>query len=66
MIIWSTESTKKYISDFKRHEKKMANELIATLNNVHSYYSSLNRGINPLQIKAGYIHPEGDGIVAID
>ena len=66
MNVWTIESTQKYISDYKRYEKKMNNELIATLNNAHTYYNSLNRGVNPLQIKSGFIHSEPDGIVAID
>ena len=41
-------------------------EALAALNNLHTYMSALNEGINPLQISGGFIHDEGRGIKALD
>ena len=64
--MWNLELTGLYTRKFKKFHKKHSREAIAVLNNLDTYHKTLNRGINPLQIKAGWIHPETQGAVAID
>ena len=66
MSEWCLGVTEKYERTFKICEKKQPNELIAVLRNLDVYFQALNELDNPLLIKAGFIHPEGQGIIAID
>jgi hypothetical protein len=66
MLSWDLISTEKYERKLKTYEKKNPNELIAMLANLDTYHHALNQLNKPLQIKAGFIHPEPKGIVAID
>ena len=63
---WDIQETDKFARDKKRYFKKQKNELIATLNNLETYYRTLQKLGNPLQVKAGFIHVEPNGIKAID
>ncbi|MCF6150416.1 MAG: hypothetical protein E3K37_17410 [Candidatus Kuenenia sp.] len=66
MAGWKLEPSPFFDSRFKRFQKKHPNEAKAILNNFDTYISTLNEGVNPINIKAGFIHHEPDGIKAID
>ncbi len=66
MSSWQIEFTDKYERKLRWYEKKQANELLAVLNNLDTYFESLKCAGNPLQVNAGFIHPEPVGIKAID
>jgi hypothetical protein len=58
--------TQSYERDLKRYAKNRPAELKAVLDNLDKYLQSLQAGVKPLQIKAGFIHPEPQGVIAID
>jgi hypothetical protein len=58
--------TQSYKRNHKRYAKNRPAELKAVLENLDKYLQSLQAGVKPLQIKAGFIHPEPQGVVAID
>ena len=64
--MWELVPTDKYLKASAIYEKKHPHELSAVLSNLDSYVKALNSGCNPLQISGGFIHPEPEGIVAID
>lgn len=64
--MWTIEPTEKYKRDQRWYEKKRRRELEAVLDNLDSYVEALQLGTHPLQVKAGFIHPEPHGVVAID
>lgn len=63
---WSIQKSKFFDSRFKRFQKKHSEEALAVLNNLDSYFKTLCDGVNPLNIKAGFIHHEPIGIKALD
>ncbi len=63
---WSQEPTETYRCKHEYYEKKYPRELAAAEGNLDTYFKTLSEGINPLQIKAGFIHHEPEGIKAID
>ena len=65
-MAWKIEKSGFFESRFKRFQKKHRDEALTVLNNLDSYFKALNEGANPLQIKAGFIHNEPEGIKAID
>jgi hypothetical protein len=64
--MWDLIPTQLYLRRYKKYEKKHPNELAAVLNNLDTFFESLNTGCRPTDIKAGYIHPEPQGVIAID
>ncbi len=66
MLSWELFLTDKYVRSYKRYVKKHPGELVAMLSNLDFYHHAINRLGNPLQIKAGFIHTEPKGIIAID
>jgi len=66
MAGWKLNFTDKYSRIYKQYEKKYPNELTAVLSNLDFYFEALNKLGNSMLIKAGYIHPELNGIIAID
>jgi len=66
MGVWQIEPTDKYERKLRWYEKKYPNELLAVLNNLDTYFKTLQLTGNPLQVKAGFIHDESNGIKAID
>ena len=66
MSFWNIEPTDKFSRKYKLFEKKHEDELIAMWNNLDTYLKTLQKTDNPQVITGGYIHPEGQGIVAID
>lgn len=63
---WLIEPTETYQCKHEHYEKKHPNELAAAEGNLDTYFRTLKNGVNPLQIKEGFIHHEPDGIKAID
>ena len=63
---WTTETTDKYERSYKKYARKRPNELKVVLDNLDTYFRTLVKLGNPLQIKAGFIHHEPKGIKAID
>ena len=66
MADWQLELTDKYLRDHAHYEKKHPQELAAVLSNLDTYFKTLSTVGNPLQVTAGFIHRESDGIIAID
>lgn len=66
IIDWNIVSTGKYERDLKWYEKKRPHELAAVLGNLEIYFETLKNGVNPMQIKAGFIHDEPEGMKALD
>ncbi len=66
MANWNLQQIGKYIHDFREYEKKRPNELKSILRNLDRYFAALPKVVNTRQIRAGYIHVEPHGIVAID
>lgn len=65
-MAWVLQKSNFFDSRFKRFEKKHQEEAKAVLNNVDTYFRTLESGCNPINIKAGFIHDEPEGIKAID
>jgi len=65
-MVWQIVNMDDYDRDLKRYRKKHARELKAVLDNLETYLQALREGTNPLQIKAGFLHHEPQGVVAID
>lgn len=63
---WLIEPTETYKCKHEHYEKKHPYELAAAEGNLDTYFKALMNGINPLQIKEGFIHHEPEGIKAID
>jgi hypothetical protein len=66
MTPWQIEPTDQFTTDSAWYAKKRPRELEAVLNNLNRYVSQLKHAKNPLCVQAGYIHPEGHGVVALD
>jgi hypothetical protein len=63
--MWKLEPTEDYLRCSRYYEKKHRRELRAVLVNLATYVAALQVGTNPLQVKFGFIHPEGMGVIAI-
>lgn len=66
MSDWNILVTERYERTYKEYEKKHPHELMAVLANLQAYSSALQKLGHPLQIKAGYIHGETRGVIALD
>jgi transcriptional regulator with XRE-family HTH domain len=64
--MWKLAPTDEYQRRQKRYEKDHPRELQAVLDNLDTYFKSLEAGVKPLQIKHGFLHNETLGVVAID
>lgn len=63
---WTLEVTDTYQRRHEYYEKKHPNELTAVTGNLDTYFKALSELGNPLQVKAGFIHNEPNGIKGID
>ena len=63
---WVLQKSDFFDSRFKRFEKKHREEAKAVLDNLDTYFNALEKGSNPINIKAGFIHNEPEGIKAFD
>lgn len=64
--MWQLGATDEYERRHKRYAKDHPRELQAVLDNLDTYFKSLEAGVKPLQIKHGFLHNEPLGVVAID
>lgn len=63
---WVLEESSFFASRFRRYQKKHPNETAAVMNNLDTYMRTLNSGVKPALIQAGFIHREPHGVIAID
>ena len=63
---WMLEESTIFASKFKKYQKKHPNETAAVMNNLDTYVKTLNAGVKPALIKAGFIHRETQGVIALD
>lgn len=66
MTEWVLEESLIFASRFKRYQKKHPNETAAVLNNLDTFVRTLQSGVKPAMIRAGFIHREPQGVIAID
>lgn len=66
MAAWNLTPTEQFVKDQTWYARKHPRELEAVLNNLNRYLAQLNHAKNALCVQAGYIHPEGKGVVALD
>lgn len=66
MTEWKIQKSSYFEARFKRFQKNHPAEAQAMLNNLDTYLTALNEGINPVNLTAGFIHHEPDGIKGID
>ena len=64
--MWELQPTDQYERDLRWYQKKRPRELGAVLNNLQRYLNQLNAAPNAASIMAGYLHPEQNGVVAVD
>ena len=64
--MWTLQYTDEYVKRLKKYEKRHRLALYAALNNLDTYHVALNCNVKPQDIKAGFIHPEPSGTLAID
>jgi hypothetical protein len=64
--MWTVRPLAEYATRRRKWAKKRWRELSAAEINLETYRIALATGVKPLQIKYGFIHPEGNGVVAID
>jgi len=64
--MWALQKTDDYERRHRWYEKKRRSELTAVLDNPDTYFKTRVAGVKPLQIKAGFIHSEPLGVMAID
>ncbi len=64
--MWKLEPTQDYERRHKRYAKDRPRELQAVLDNLDTYFKSLEAGVKPLQIKHGFMHHEPLEVIAID
>ena len=64
--MWQTRETEEYVRRLKQFAKKYRRELVAMLDNLDTYFQTLQAGVHPKQIRHGFTHDETHGAVAID
>jgi hypothetical protein len=66
MVEWVLKPSASFERKLKQYQKKHQAAALATLGNLDAYFEALKTGIPPTQITAGFIHPEPQGLIAID
>lgn len=66
MAEWEFEKTERFASRARKMAKKHRKAVAAAFANLEKYQAALKSGCKPTDIKDGFLHPEGRGIVAID
>lgn len=64
--MWTLAKTDEYERRHKRFEKKRPRELAAVLDNLDTFFTALQGGAKPQQIRMGCIHAEPHGVLALD
>lgn len=65
-MMWGFKPTEEYARRFKRWQKDNPRELAAVLDNLDLYLRTLQEGGKPEQVRFGFMHPEKNGVWAID
>ena len=65
-MVWAIEEADGYRAKLKRYTKKHRTSTVQALENLNRYLKSLNLGTKPMQIRAGWIHPEPQFVFALD
>ena len=63
---WSIQESEFFENKFKKFIKNNPGIDQLLLDNLDTYHKALNQGISPLNIKAGFIHHEPNGVKAVD
>ena len=63
---WSVGASDLFQKRLERYKKKHCREALAALNNLDTCHTTLNEGIKPAQLQAGFIHREPRGVIAVD
>lgn len=64
--MWTQEASETFKTACKWYAKKRKRELEGVAKNLNTYFTALCAGTKPLQIKFGFVHTEGKGVVAFD
>ena len=64
--MWRLSLSEEFKRRLKQFGKKHPDELAAMLDNLDTYLQTLQAGVNPMQIRHGFIHRETHGAIAID
>ena len=64
--MWTLQPTDRWDKDQRHYVKKHPAELAAVLRNLERYLALLGVSKNPRAVYAGYLHPEGGGVLAVD
>lgn len=64
--MWQMEECDGFRRSFRQFAKRHRQEARNTLDNVEAYMADLLNGITPQQILYGFVHPEPNGIKALD
>lgn len=64
--MWQLEPTEKFNKKLDKYKKKNVYEALAVLENLDLYFKTLLELEKPLLIKAGFIHIETKGVIALD
>jgi hypothetical protein len=66
MVMWSLNPQHDYASRLKKWQKKYRRELNTVHNHLDTFLKALQEGQNPKGTKFSFIHPEPEGVLAID
>lgn len=64
--MWQVETTDRFEHEEGYYQKKRPEELAACYNNLDRYLTQLNCSPNAKTVAGGYLHPEGNNVLAID
>ena len=64
--MWQVETTTQWQKDARFYEKKRPAELAAVLRNLKRFVTMLDSARNSQAVQDGFLHAEGNGVVAID
>lgn len=65
--MWTVQPEDQYARRYREFETRHAGVLLALLNNLDTYHRALSDGQQPMNIRAGFLHPEKHhGLAAVD
>jgi hypothetical protein len=65
-MAWVVESTEDFERQLNRYNKKHRQVLMAVLDNLDTYFETLKSGVKAQNVVFGFVHPEPNGVRAID
>jgi hypothetical protein len=63
--MWSVDPDDQYLRQSRYYEKKRPRQLEAVLLNLDKVKKALDAGARPRDVKAGFLHPEPCGVLAV-